>query len=272
MIETDQKIKPEKVTKPIQLLAAWLIGLIVVNGSFLTTASILEQGSWEKSLLVIASVVNVPLFLAAMFLLQTKFRPELQEDLFYSQYLDKRTNTVVAVAKDDKIESELIFIKNQLLSLQSSSMPKSNEEEKERSLNKTLLGTTWRISINYTLDNFREINKRLRENDISVTNTFGSPNNVKPDQKVLALSRRVDFKSKVQIILLAWEWGFKVYEYYDAVDEEVIKEEILIGSYGTGEIPITDELIDLLKSDPNWLDFVYFEKNAQNKTIETWLQ
>src|SRR4030095_967007 len=100
MIRTEQKIVPEKVTKPIQLLAAWLIGLIVVNGIFLTAASVMKDDSWERSALVIASIVNVPLFLASMFLLQTRFRPELQEDLFYSQYLDKKSNKIVTVTKD----------------------------------------------------------------------------------------------------------------------------------------------------------------------------
>jgi hypothetical protein len=32
---TENRIDPERVTKPIQLLAAWLVGLIVVDGSFL---------------------------------------------------------------------------------------------------------------------------------------------------------------------------------------------------------------------------------------------
>nr|DAM29568.1 MAG TPA: hypothetical protein [Caudoviricetes sp.] len=83
-------IQPEKITKPIQLLAAWLVGLILVNGSFLTAASQLTVPSWLPPLLVIASIVNVPLFLVSLFLLQTKFRPEMQEDTFYSKYLEKR--------------------------------------------------------------------------------------------------------------------------------------------------------------------------------------
>ena len=35
----EPRIQPEKITKPIQLLAAWLAGLVVVNGAFLTGAS-----------------------------------------------------------------------------------------------------------------------------------------------------------------------------------------------------------------------------------------
>lgn len=85
-----QNIHPDKITKPIQLLAAWLAGLILVNGSFLTAASQLTVPEWLPPTLVIASIVNVPLFLLSLFLLQTKFRPEMQEDVYYSKYLEKR--------------------------------------------------------------------------------------------------------------------------------------------------------------------------------------
>lgn len=84
------QIKPEKVTKPIQLLAAWLAGLIIVDASFLTAAGQLQLPSWVSGALVIAAIVNVPLFLLSIFLLQTKFRPEMQEDTFYSQYLERK--------------------------------------------------------------------------------------------------------------------------------------------------------------------------------------
>ncbi|QXO15960.1 hypothetical protein [Vibrio ostreae] len=82
-----QKIEPQRITKPIQLLAAWLVGLIIVNGSFLGAAIAIETPVWLRSTLVIAAVLNVPIFLICLFLLQTRFRPEMQEDLFYHEYL-----------------------------------------------------------------------------------------------------------------------------------------------------------------------------------------
>lgn len=84
---SEQRINPEKVTKPIQLLAAWLVGLIVVNASFLLAAQQISRPDWASSLLVIAAVLNVPVFIVALFLLQTKFRPQMQEDSYYAQYL-----------------------------------------------------------------------------------------------------------------------------------------------------------------------------------------
>jgi hypothetical protein len=83
----DQQISPEKITKPIQLLAAWLVGLIAVNGSFLIGAQQITNPGWVSGVLVVASVANVPIFIGALFLLQTKFRPQMQEDSYYSKYL-----------------------------------------------------------------------------------------------------------------------------------------------------------------------------------------
>ncbi len=84
------KISPEKITKPIQLLAAWLIGLILIDGSFLFSAQKISDPTWASGALVISAIINVPIFLFAIFLLQTKFRPEMQEDSYYSKYLKRR--------------------------------------------------------------------------------------------------------------------------------------------------------------------------------------
>lgn len=63
-------IKPEKITKPMQLLGAWLAGLFSVDSCFLFAASQMNQGSLESIALVFAAIINVPLFLAAVFLLK----------------------------------------------------------------------------------------------------------------------------------------------------------------------------------------------------------
>lgn len=93
----EPQITPHRITKPIQLLAAWLAGLAIVNGSFLTAAATIQTPTWILGTLVVASVLNVPLFLFCLFLLQTKFRPEMQEDSYYSQYLqDKYSDTTAS--------------------------------------------------------------------------------------------------------------------------------------------------------------------------------
>src|SRR5690606_2377188 len=54
-----------------------------------------------------AAIVNVPLFLIALFVLQTKFRPELQEDSYYSTYLNSKTNQLVSVSRVEVQDAEL---------------------------------------------------------------------------------------------------------------------------------------------------------------------
>lgn len=106
-----QEITPQNVTKPIQLLAAWLVGLILVDGSFLTAAKILTSPSWLGASLVIAAIANVPLFLICIFVLQTRFRPEMQEDSFYARYLEVQnaTRTVVSLGDDTTRLREVVI-------------------------------------------------------------------------------------------------------------------------------------------------------------------
>ena len=107
---TEQRINPEKVTKPIQLLAAWLVGLILVNGSFLVAAQQISKPEWASATLVVASVINVPVFIFALFLLQTKFRPQMQEDSYYSQYLQREKQFTVEIrpSASEVAEKEVI--------------------------------------------------------------------------------------------------------------------------------------------------------------------
>ena len=86
------QITPHRITKPIQLLAAWLAGLAIVDASFLTAAATIQTPGWAPGVLVVAAVLNVPVFLLCLFLLQTKFRPEMQEDSYYSTYLASRSS------------------------------------------------------------------------------------------------------------------------------------------------------------------------------------
>ena len=92
----DHRIQPHKVTKPLQLLAAWLVGLVAIDTAFLAAANMIEVPIWAPALLVVAAVVNVPIFLVCLFLLQTRFRPEMQEDEYYSRYLETKTGKIVS--------------------------------------------------------------------------------------------------------------------------------------------------------------------------------
>lgn len=83
-----KEIKPEKITRPFQLLAAWLVVLVTLDGSFLTAARLITQPDWAPAALVITAIVNIPIFIGILFLLLTKYRKELQDDKYYSKHLE----------------------------------------------------------------------------------------------------------------------------------------------------------------------------------------
>lgn len=104
---SEKNIKPEKITKPIQLLAVWLIGLIIIETSLLTASAMVSEPNWLSALYGISAVAIIPIFLILIFLLQTKFRPQIQEDEYYAKYLDKNTMSFVDVSKNIEKNSEL---------------------------------------------------------------------------------------------------------------------------------------------------------------------
>ncbi|MDZ5635010.1 hypothetical protein [Janthinobacterium sp. GMG1] len=142
---TEHKISPDKVTKPIQLLAAWLVGLIVVNGSFLVAAQQISKPEWASAVLVVAAIANVPIFLFALFLLQTKFRPQMQEDSYYSQYLEReryQTNSSNQTNTSRFVEQEVVHTAERLvrhLGLEQSGKEKKIEEVLRKSQQEILL-------------------------------------------------------------------------------------------------------------------------------------
>ncbi|MGK0174870.1 MAG: hypothetical protein ACI9AT_001252 [Ulvibacter sp.] len=110
---SQNKIEPHKITKPIQLLAAWLTGLSIIDIAFLTAASQITSPAWAPGLLVVAAVVNVPIFVLSIFLLQTKFRPEMEEDSYYSDYLNKKADR----HSHDKLKSPSVSVEDKISEL-----------------------------------------------------------------------------------------------------------------------------------------------------------
>lgn len=113
----ENHIRPEKITKPIQLLAAWLIGLILLVGSLITAAATIKSPYWLPAFFAISSVCIIPIFLILIFLLQTKYRPEMQEDSFYSKYLDKNTMTFEYIDKKDTSIDETNNLRQEIISI-----------------------------------------------------------------------------------------------------------------------------------------------------------
>jgi hypothetical protein len=84
------KLDPEKIRSPIQLLAVWFAALVLLDGAFLTAAAAISTPAWVTPMLATAAVVFVPIFLVAAMLMQTKFRPHLQADQYYSNWNERR--------------------------------------------------------------------------------------------------------------------------------------------------------------------------------------
>ncbi|RBM44133.1 hypothetical protein DLR65_19680 [Vibrio tarriae] len=253
---SNQKVDPQKVTKPIQLLAAWLVGLIMVNGSFLSSAVAIGSLAWESSVLIVAAVFNVPMFLGAIFLLQTRFRPELQEDIFYSQYLDKKSNQIVTVKNDE--HHEISSLRNEVKRLEQL-LQSSTFKEKASWGN-------WSVALNKLMPDYIEIRKSLRSEGIRLKSIFGDRDDSQiPANKIIAISKNLDFQSVVIILRILSKFDMDGYAYFEPIPE-IDPEDIYIGSYGydsgdrvTNIIPINQELKDLLAGNCEEADLNEFE-------------
>jgi hypothetical protein len=198
--------------------------------------------------------LNVPIVLSALFLLQTRFRPELQEDAFYSKYLDSKTNQIVTKSKFDTIDSELSNIKKTLLE-QIQEMSR-----KESPMPQSSLGTRYRISLNKHLKEFNSIRETLRDKGIRLADVFGASE--PPDGAFMAIDHAMDFDSKIEAISLAIACGLDGYGYFNPTEEE-IDESILIGAYGLTKdhYPITSELRELIEANPEPVDLREYQES-----------
>lgn len=163
------KLEPHRITKPIQLLAAWLLGLIIVNDAFLIAAGQIEEPIWIPSALVVAAIVNVPIFLISIFLLQTKFRPEMQEDSFYSQYLESKTGNTEREVTAESVS----MLREHIASLEALVSEDARVGLNDDEITK-LKWSSVTVGLNKNLDNFADIAKRLTRNGLPVHETFGS--------------------------------------------------------------------------------------------------
>lgn len=283
----EKNIAPERITKPIQLLAAWLAGLILVNGSFLTAASLLADPPWLRMTLVIASVVNVPLFLSCLFLLQTKFRPEMQEDSFYSKYLEQHTGKVVKTSpletgihqlRLDVIESNQRYVdilagidaglKALAVQLAESKGAKGSAHATELAAltdevsksARALKGARARasdaaveVSVNDLLPEFEQIRKALWLERISIDQTFGSTSKDPevPKFRIIGFGRSVPMESLRQVVNVCRKFGFDRIHF---TSREENSGNIYIGSYiyrapnEPQPVPLDGAMIDLVNS------------------------
>ncbi len=82
---TSPKIEPHRITRPIQLLAVWIAGLVLLVSAFLTAAANVSNPPWLPVLFGVAAVLAVPLFVALIFVMLTKYREQLLDDRLYTE-------------------------------------------------------------------------------------------------------------------------------------------------------------------------------------------
>jgi hypothetical protein len=220
---SDQKIQPVAITKPMQLLAAWLVGLLAIDGTFLLAAARMAPGTLEATALIWAAIVNVPLFLGALFLLQTKFRPELQEDLYYSTYISQRTNQTISVSRDEQRTSVVLSRIERLESMIETS-----------AFANTPAGTLSLLSvvdfgINEKLPDAESLSQRLLCLGVERHTWFSADE--PPKHRVVAISERLPDHVRNAVLKLVEELGFVRYTLFDNHIEQA-EEAVLFGSYG----------------------------------------
>lgn len=267
----NQRIEAHKVTKPIQLLAAWLVGLVLVNGSLLATSSTFDAPVWLKASLVIAAIFNVPLFLGAIFLLQTKFRPELQEDSYYSKYLDKSTSEYVTVSKEDELISLVSDLRTEIIRIEKESLHSTiNKPDHDPGEDTWSPWHPWEVALCDLLPDFEEIRQELKEKKIPINKIFGKVNtNNRLKANVLSFRQEMDIESIVKVLRMMSSFRFDGY-CYSETPSSVNEEEIYLGGFGYmngGYYPINRELRDLLQTDVEPSDLKYFESKTPKIVI-----
>lgn len=169
-------IDPKSITKPIQLVAAWLAGLVLVDSAFLFAATALVSIPWAAASLVIASIINVPLFLISIFLLQTKFRPEMQEDHYYHEYLKNKAG--VQLGKGFQPKSGII------------------EEKSTGSRENGWEGIL--IMFNPHLKGSAQVKEHLINSNIPINDEFGAPSWI--NSFVVAIGRYLNYKQISELL------------------------------------------------------------------------
>jgi hypothetical protein len=236
---TEQRIDPSKVTKPIQLLAAWLAGLVLTDSAFLTAATAISKPEWATGALVIASIANVPVFLAALFLLQTRFRPEMQEDVFYAKYLEQRYSTLTR--RTETVAVQALPMAQTPMSLQMTA------EEPSSGIS---------IEVNDLLPRFTDLVKALAKEGIHPSKTFGSTNEEPkvPERFVIAVGDGVPVSLVQRVVRAAMPYGLDGIQMAGAGAREIHdmhNKRLYLGSYnldGRNSVKLAPEIVEQIMS------------------------
>lgn len=239
-------IEPGKVTKPIQLLAAWLLGMLAITSSFLTAAGLLAKPTWAAGFLVVAAVLNVPIFLFCIFLLQTKFRPEMQEDSYYALYLERRLSVETG-------QTEIVPVPQEQLPTEVVESKIANNAVGPLALDLTKAF----VEVNDLLPFYALLLTELREIGVVPRGTFGSTSAdpTPPTEFSLGVGLEFPIDRLQKILKVAFRHGLAS---IGISAERRNRFTAYLGSYGFKNVPdryvqITDELkTKLMAPDLTW--------------------
>jgi hypothetical protein len=94
------KLNAEKITHPIQLMAAWFVMLILLVSLLLAAAAKINNPPWIPGFLVISAIALSLVVMFAVFAMLTRFRPHLQDSKEYASWLkDERRFSFESVGR-----------------------------------------------------------------------------------------------------------------------------------------------------------------------------
>lgn len=252
------KIQPDKITKPIQLLAVWFAGLVLLVGLLLAGAKTITEPIWLVPVLVISAILIIPIFLYFVFLLQTKYRPQMQEDTYYSKYLDTSTNKTIILTEESKINSTVIELQNQIIQLTESNKlylknienlikdTKPNDGKKieeieayiktsNENFNKVeenIKKSQFRIKLNRLLPKFSEYRLAIIKNGFENMEEFTGGSDKPLERALLSVGVNVEPKFVFEIVKILHPLGLEIINLInEGQEQEIRKNEIVVGSH-----------------------------------------
>ena len=252
------KIQPDKITKPIQLLAVWFAGLVLLVGLLLTGAKTIQEPLWLVPLLAISAVLIIPIFLYFVFLLQTKYRPQMQEDTYYAKYLDSSTNQPIVYDNDERVSLAVIELQNQVMQLTDSNKKylkniqdlinsKTTEDsnkletiekyvksskEKFTKVEKVIKKSIVKILLNKVLPSFLDCKNTLVKNGFENLTEFSPTGNMPPIKFLISVGINVQPQFVIETVKLLRPFGLQIINLItQSTIREMRKNDIVVGSY-----------------------------------------
>lgn len=97
-------IQADKITQPFQLLASWIVGMLILVWEFLHVC-LNSKETWLKISSLTSAIILSIIFIWVIFTLQTKYRAEMQDSEHYQQIWLKQREYEVSKSKPLDLKS-----------------------------------------------------------------------------------------------------------------------------------------------------------------------